>query len=437
MNVTQSLRKDFSWALSGNLVYSSCQWMVLIVLAHLGSPEQVGEYALGLAISAPILLFCNFQLRALVLSDVQHRHAFEEYLGFRLITLLIAIIVLIVVLGVSGYSSHLGGIVLLVGVAQALEILSDFYYGVMQGHGRMDRVSRSLMIKGPLALTALGISMYVGRSVFWALLALITARLAVVLIYDSSLSYRRDLDSEITETNRPRCSRHMMASLLRMSVPLGAISMLVSLNASVVPYFIAGELSKHALGIFSALYSLQNAGSLVMAALGQSAFVSLARAYSFNDRSRFTSLLLHLRYVAVGLGCVGIVVSIFLGQAGLGLLFKPEYGSHVGVFIRLMMAAGIAYLGSCQGYALTAMQTLTPQIPVLLITTLATVAACWVCIPGRGLNGAAEACIISASVQLAGSALVLSRETRLKFLRPGCITTAGDRSGVPANQVSP
>ena len=33
-----SLRKNFAWTLSGNIVYSGCQWGMLIALAKLGSP---------------------------------------------------------------------------------------------------------------------------------------------------------------------------------------------------------------------------------------------------------------------------------------------------------------------------------------------------------------------------------------------------------------
>jgi len=60
------LRADFTWVLSGNVLYSACQWGIVVVLAKLGSPAQLGEYALGLAVAAPIILFANLQLRALL-----------------------------------------------------------------------------------------------------------------------------------------------------------------------------------------------------------------------------------------------------------------------------------------------------------------------------------------------------------------------------------
>ena len=38
-----TLRRNFSWTFVGNLVYSGCQWGMLVVLAKLGSPGMVGS----------------------------------------------------------------------------------------------------------------------------------------------------------------------------------------------------------------------------------------------------------------------------------------------------------------------------------------------------------------------------------------------------------
>ena len=43
-----SLRRNFSWALVGNLTYSASQFLALVMLAKLGSAEIVGRYSYGL-----------------------------------------------------------------------------------------------------------------------------------------------------------------------------------------------------------------------------------------------------------------------------------------------------------------------------------------------------------------------------------------------------
>src|SRR5436305_2284163 len=97
MRMERSLRTDFTWVLAGNIFYSACQWLIVVVLAKLGTPQKLGEYAWGLAISAPIVLFANFQLRSLLASDLVERFRFAEYLNFRLVTLGLALGVVAVV----------------------------------------------------------------------------------------------------------------------------------------------------------------------------------------------------------------------------------------------------------------------------------------------------------------------------------------------------
>src|SRR5207247_6401186 len=64
-----SLRRDFAWTLAGNLVYAGCQWGMVMALAKLSTATAVGQFALGMAVTAPIFLFSNLNLRAIVATD--------------------------------------------------------------------------------------------------------------------------------------------------------------------------------------------------------------------------------------------------------------------------------------------------------------------------------------------------------------------------------
>src|SRR4051794_5754943 len=88
---TPRLRTDFVWTFVGNVVYSSSQWGILILLAKLGTPEHVGQYSLGVAICTPVFMFTNLQLRSIQASDVNRKCSFGDYLGFRLLATAIAL----------------------------------------------------------------------------------------------------------------------------------------------------------------------------------------------------------------------------------------------------------------------------------------------------------------------------------------------------------
>ncbi|MCS7287466.1 MAG: hypothetical protein RMK30_10780, partial [Anaerolineae bacterium] len=58
-----SLKANFAWTFAGNVVYALSQWGMMVSIAKFGSPEMVGRFALGLAITAPVILFTGLALR--------------------------------------------------------------------------------------------------------------------------------------------------------------------------------------------------------------------------------------------------------------------------------------------------------------------------------------------------------------------------------------
>jgi O-antigen/teichoic acid export membrane protein len=415
LHIDSRLKADFTWVLSGNALYSACQWAIVLVIAKLGSAAQLGEYALGMAVVAPIVLFANLQLRVLLASDVKDEFTFGEYLAFRLVSLGAA---LAAVAGVAVWmhaGSRITILIILVGVAQALEFLSETYYGWMQKHERLDRLSRSLMFKGPLALGALWAAMYATGSVLWAVLALALGRLAVLLAWDSRLGFAKK--SFVSKQGgdaglRLRWENGAMLRLLRLSIPLGVLSMLNSLTMTVPRYFLEAHRGSAELGIFSAIASLVTAGSLVVSAFGQSIFLPVARACATRDRSKFRGFVLQAVGLGGLLGGAAILVSALFGRQILTALFRPEYGEHADILVLVMAAGGVMFVGCGLGYVMTAARSLTAQIPLLLASVLAAAATSAWLIPGAGLRGAADALLVAAVVQLAGSAMVLRRIDR-------------------------
>ncbi|HMW55726.1 MAG TPA: lipopolysaccharide biosynthesis protein, partial [Accumulibacter sp.] len=81
--MANSLRKNFSWSLVGNIVYALCQWMMLIIIARLGNARDVGIYSLALAISAPVMLFLGMNLRVAIATDQKHQFNIQDYLALR------------------------------------------------------------------------------------------------------------------------------------------------------------------------------------------------------------------------------------------------------------------------------------------------------------------------------------------------------------------
>ncbi|MGF1936148.1 MAG: lipopolysaccharide biosynthesis protein [Nostoc sp. ChiQUE02] len=390
-----TLRGNFSWTFAGNLVYSACQWGMLVMLAKLGSPEIVGQFTLGLAITAPVIMFTNLQLRIVQATDARKQYPFSDYLGLRLISTALALAIIAVISLSGGFRWETSLVIFLIGLAKAFESISDIFHGLIQQHDRMDRIAMSLMIKGPLSLLLLGIGVYMSGHVLWGVVGLVFAW-AVVLV-------GCDIRSGILMLQRsqlqPRWHRKTLIKLVWFCLPLGFVMMLISLNTNIPRYFIERYLGERELGIFAAIAYLMVAGNMVVSALGESSISRLAKYYAAKDAIAFRTLLLKLIGIAVLVGVTGVLVAAVAGGQILTFVYRHEYAEQTNLFIWLMVAAGINYISSFLGYGMTACQYFLIQMPLFVtVATISTIACLWL-LPSLGLLGAAIALVIATIIQ--------------------------------------
>lgn len=410
-----TLRQNFSWTFVGNIIYAASQWGMLVVLAKLGSPEMVGQFTLGLAVTAPIILLSNLQLRQIQATDVDGKYQFGDYFGLRLICTGVALLAISIITLTAGYRWETSLAILTIGFAKALESITDVFHGLFQYHERMDRIAISLMIKGPLSLLLLGIGTWLTGNVLGGTIGLATIWAIVLIFYDIPRGIAIIQASAPTGTItpdrnhrlQPRFNIAALRSLFQLSLPLGLVMMLISLNANIPRYFIQHYLGEHELGIFSALSYLMVAGNIVVSALGQSASPRLARYYTAGSSKDFTNLLLKTLLIGALLGGLSILMAAMAGREVLSLLYRPEYAAQGYLFILLMVSAGIGYVSSFLGYAMTAAQYFRVQMPLCIVTTGVSAICCFWLVPTQGLIGAAIALIVSAVVQIGFSLAII------------------------------
>jgi O-antigen/teichoic acid export membrane protein len=410
-----SLRKNFSWNLVGNIVYAGCQWGMIVVLAKLTTPEMVGRFALGLAVTAPIVMLSNLQLRGVQATDAKEEYLFGHYLGLRLLTTLLAFLIILAVVFWGEYPLQVGLIILAVGLCKAFESVSDVYYGFMQRHERMDRIAKSRMIKGTLSLCVLGTVVYITGDLLWGVCGLALTWALTMAFYDVPsaariLKYSNDIKPGFQLSNHSLLPIFNWRQLLRLAwlaLPLGIVMGLISFNANIPRYFIEHYCGERELGIFAALAYLIVAGNTIVGAMGQSATPRLANYYAAGEHSSYRRLLKKLILVGLALGAGGVGFALLGGRAFLSLLYGPEYAVRIDVFAWLMVSGAVAFVVSFLGYGMTAARYFRVQMPLFIIVTGVTGLAAWLLIPGKGILGAAMALSAGALMQVVGSAIVI------------------------------
>jgi O-antigen/teichoic acid export membrane protein len=408
-----SLRQNFAWNFFGNVIYAGCQWGIMVVLAKLTSPEKLGQFALGLAVTAPIILFSQLQLRGVQATDARGNFEFGHYLALRLLTTGLALAVIWGVAGWGGYDRATCWIILAIGWSKGVDSLKDVYYGLMQRHERMDRMAQSRIAGGVLALGCLAGLIWNTRSVVAGVLGMVVAQFAVWLIYDRQ-HVRRLLVTAPREPGaiRPLFDAKILWHLAILALPLGLVMMILSLNTNIPRYFIEHYEGVAQLGIFAALSYVVVAGNTFIIALGQAALPQLAKCYAAGNCSSYKRILGRMVIMGLAVGTAGVLMAWLAGPWILAVVYGPEYARQNRVFIVLMGVGAVQYVASFMGYGMTAAHYFRAQLPLFACVCLATAVASFICIPCWGVMGAAMALLVGACCNIIGCTIVVVHAIR-------------------------
>jgi|GEM_PF-182630 len=415
-----TLRSNFAWTTCGSVVYSLCSWLMLSVIAKLGSPAIVGEFALGLAVAQPVMVFSQLSLNQAQATDALGEYRFGDYLGLRLITNLGAMMLLTALAVAGGYSREAGVVVVLAGVGLAFDGVGDIICGLLRRHERMDRVAVSQAATGVLSLLLLSGGLFYLHSIVWAAAGSALASALVVIIYDipnamlvlNSLGEGQSAFLPGLHLPKPHGDLRVLGRLVWTAMPLGAIMVLLSVNNNLSRYFVAHSLGLRELGIFSALVSFVTVGRLVTTALGLSASPRMARYYAARDRQAFVGLQRRLLLLGVIVGAAAPAVAAVVGRPLLTFFYTPEYARHLDVFILYLAAGGLSYVDGSIGWAITAARAFKAQaISLAMLTLVIAGSSAWL-IPRYGLRGAAWAAVVAAVAQLIINSVILKHVLR-------------------------
>jgi len=400
-----SLGVSVGWTLAGYAAYMGCQWAMLVVVARLGSPETVGQFALGLAFSAPVILFTNLGLRRLQVADAAGRFAFADYFGLRLLTNAVALAAIAAIAMGSGYSRATAGVILAMGLAKAVEAASDAVHGVLQKAERMDLIAGALVLRGIAGVAGIAGGMILTRQLSTGLLAMAAGWTAVLCLYDLPRAARILAPGALL----PRWRAKVLGRLAWRALPLGLVTTLGSLMATVPCVLIEKYRGAAELGIYTALAYSFSAMHRIMTAMSEAASARLARHHAAGRRAAFLGVLSRLMVLAAAGGLAAVAVAVLAGRPILTFVYGPVYGGRAELLVDLMIAATAAGLGVVLDYGLTAMGRLRIQ-PLLTGSALVLLALlCARLLPIMELRGAVLALGSVAVLQALASFAVVTR----------------------------
>ena len=388
------LLKKAKWLVGGNFVFAFSQWVILIFFARMTNQENLGQYALALAIVTPIFAVGNLQLRPLYILDVnsEQKYTYTHFYYLRLICSFIALACCLV-LGLFFNVSIL--VLLLVGLLKFFESYSDIIYAYYNAHDQTKLISKSLFLKGTLSVLAVAVGLYL-FDFYTALILFLFVYLVVWLVIDNLYIQKTQ------EIKKMSLDLGMMKSAIPMGISLG----IVTLQSNIPRLFLDQYASIEAVGIFTVLSYFIIVGSIFINSICQYLSPRLTHAWNHN-RAYFKKLLSMALLVAGGLGLIAIFLSYFMGEFVLNLVYGAEYVAYTDAFVLTMVAGFILYLATVLGYTLTAIGFIKQQVYLFSIVLIFSVLVSYLCIPEYGIIGGIYTLMVSYLVQCVLSLLVV------------------------------
>jgi O-antigen/teichoic acid export membrane protein len=176
-----------------------------------------------------------------------------------------------------------------------------------------------------------------------------------------------------------------------------------------------GTPSNEPVGIFAALAYIQQAGSMVVAALGRSASARLSQHYASGESLEFRKLLIKMVGISALIGGAGVLAALIARQQILTLVYGPEYALE-SLLLWLMVAAAIDYVATTLHFGMSAARYFRVQLPLFCAATGVAALACLWLVPLCGLSGAAIAIALSNVGRAIGSLwIVFHAFTRIQI----------------------
>lgn len=397
-----TLLNKAKWLLSGNILFAFSQWLMLILFSHFTNPDKLGYYSYALALTAPVFMLTNLQLRPLLVADLNTKNKFQfnQYFLLRSITIVLAIAICLVFLFFKQYEIFGLYIIAIVILMKASEAWSDIIYAYYNANKKTTFISQSLIIKSTSIIILSSLILWWLHSILYTLIAVFISYVLIMIFVDFA-----KIKTEFKQNNKKPIKD--LIELSKMGLPLGIAVMLISLQTNIPRYFLEHSYSVKELGIYTIFYYFIVIGGIIINSICQYLSPYYSEYYRDIEILKLKKITKKTFCIALILGLFGLALSYLMGDFVIGLFYGKQYIAY-STLLPLIMVAGIfTYLSVVSGYLLTSLKVLRIQAPLFLSLAILTFIYSYIFIPKFGLFGAAYTTILSAMSQFLISTVIV------------------------------
>ncbi|MBU1191578.1 MAG: oligosaccharide flippase family protein [Gammaproteobacteria bacterium] len=387
----KSFRRNFSYMFASRLVFAASQWLLLVVIARLTTPHDLGLFTYSVALISPILLVTQLNMRAFMATDSNDEFTFADYLATRIFGIGLALLLIGGIALISGRELAAIAMLLLIASYKATESLSDVFNGVLQRNEHMAPIARAVSARGVTAVICMLLALQLTGSVLIGVGCILAAWILILIAHDYPVS-RGQLQGPLFVPN-PKVWR-----VIRACYPLGITLGLMSLRINIPVYIIEAHMGIEEVGYYSAIAYFLVAGNIITGSLLQTAAPRLARIYRDRDTGQFSRFLSLLVLVGGIIGLAGLLLAATFGHWILATMYGLAYAAHTDVLVWIMIAAVIGNLSQFMGLSLTVSRLFRFHLLSQCLGVIVVAVLSWILVPSQGMIGGAMALAAATTV---------------------------------------
>jgi len=144
-----NLQQALIWNMGGICFYFLCRWLVNIFAVRMSDDfTSAGLLALAISITNIWVVVALFSVRNIQVSDVETEYSDNDYVSFRIVTILIATVLCVINAALFTRNVYHILVIFVYMLIVAGNSYADVTHGILQKHWRMDIIGTSFVLKG-------------------------------------------------------------------------------------------------------------------------------------------------------------------------------------------------------------------------------------------------------------------------------------------------
>lgn len=310
-----SEQKNIIWNMIGSFLYAFASMVLSIAVVQLAGEDAGGVFTFAFTtFGQHMFMAAYFGIRPFQITDTGEKYTFGDYLGLRLITCGLAILVGFGYVFVSGYTFEKAAVVFLMVVYKVIDALADTYEAEFQRSGRLYLTGKSNAFRTILSVTCFLGSLAVTGELLTASIWAVGAQFMGFSLFDFLVI--RELPNVTWKSGRGK-----KFQLFRDNILLFFSVVLDFYIFSASKYAIEAHMADRDLAVYGAIFMPTSVINLVAGFVIRPYLTKLAVDWETGHLKAFRKIIMNLALIIAALTVLAVGGAWLLGIPVISLLY--------------------------------------------------------------------------------------------------------------------